>query len=130
MTATSRPRNAVTGAAAAAGAVLALVQGGQAFAHFGRTDHIGLVLVFGALAGLAVAARLWWTGCFESKLFSALLALFALVGQFMHAAIGWPGEPAAGWTAYGILVAVLAPSVLVLLTLAMIRPGRTAAIVD
>ena len=112
----------MTGAAASAGAVLALVQGGQAFAHFGRTDHIGLVLVFGALAGLAVAARLWWTGCFESKLFSALLAMFALAGQFMHAAIGWPGEPAAGWTAYGILVVVLAPAVLVLLALALLRP--------
>jgi hypothetical protein len=116
----------MTGAAAVTGAalVLVLVQGIQGFASFGHADHIGLLLSFCAAAGAAAAARLWWKGCFESKLFTALLALFALAGLILRATLGWPGDTAAGWTGYGVLVAVLAPTVLALVALTLTRPGR------
>jgi hypothetical protein len=123
LTATSRPRTAATRAAAITGAALAAVQGSEALGSFGRANHVGLVLSFCAVAGAAAAARLWWTGCFESKLFTALLALFAITGEVLRAAAGWPGDPAADWTRYGVLVAVLAPAALALAGSAIVRPG-------
>ncbi|GLB68733.1 hypothetical protein [Arthrobacter mangrovi] len=121
MTVISKPRNTLLGAAGVAALTLSLIQFGQAFESFGRADHIGLVLAFCGAAGTAAAVRLLITGCFESRLFTAILALSALLGQILRVTMGWPGDPATGWTVYGVLAAVLSSAVLVLVTLAGYR---------
>lgn len=112
-------------ATAASAVLLAVAHGYLAWLQYDDTAYLALLSGVAALLGIIAAARLWWANCMESRFVTAAIALGALLGHLLVAAVGLPGQRQA-LPPQAIDVIIVALSCAVLLLLVITRPPPRA----
>ena len=108
--------------AAAAAAVLAVIQGGSSLSFITNENYFGAVLAGMCALGLLSSIKLWFHNCFESRLIVILLASLTLLSQFLDLTIGLPGARPGPVTIEGIAQSGLAVAVVALVMLSRAPP--------
>lgn len=108
--------------AAAAAAVLAVIQGGASLSHIANEDYVGAVLAVMCVLGFLSAIKVWFHNCFESRLVVILLASLTFFSQLLHLTIGLPGAVAGHVTIGAIAQSGLASAVVALVMLSRTQP--------